>query len=426
MLDRRFVSENAEVVRAAVRAKGETRADVDAAIAAILEHRACKTEADDIRRRINELSRQVGAARREGRDATVLMEESRRAGDRLQALEDRMRALDARVQELLQWIPNLPAPDVPVGEGSSANRVVRQVGEPIRHSFPAKPHWEIGARLGIFDEERGARLAGSNFVLFRGAGARLVRALINFMLDVHTTRHGYVEIWPPALSRPAAMFGSGQLPKMKDDMYRLERDDLYLVPTAEVPLTNMFAGEILPAEAIPLKVTAYTPCFRREAGAYGRETRGLLRIHQFDKVELVQYVHPDRGFEALEEMVGHAEAVLQALGLTYRVVLLGTGDMSFASAKTYDIEAWAPAIGKWLEVSSVSNCTDFQARRIGVRFRDADGKLIHPHLLNGSGVALPRTIAALWETHQQPDGTVRVPEPLRPYLGGIERIAPET
>jgi seryl-tRNA synthetase len=309
---------------------------------------------------------------------------------------------------------------VPVGEDAKANRTEKTWGERKALPFKAKPHWEIGKDLGILDEERAAKLSGSNFLLLMGAGAALERALISFMIDLHVRKHGYREVWPPVLVNRDSMIGTGQIPKLEDDMYRCEKDDLFLIPTAEVPVTNLHRGEILTAAQLPILYTGYTACFRREAGAYSKDTRGMQRIHQFDKVEMVQFTHPEKSWDALESLTRNAEEVLEALGLPYRRVLLSTGDMSFASAKTYDLEAWAPGVDKWLEVSSCSNFTDFQARRLDCRFRDADGKVKHVHTLNGSGLALPRTVIAILENCQQADGTVVIPEVLRSYMGGLD------
>jgi seryl-tRNA synthetase len=320
-------------------------------------------------------------------------------------------------------IPNIPHASVPVGKDAAANREVRRYGEPKTFSFAPRPHWELGARLGLFDFERGAKLAGTGFPLYTGLGARLERALIQFMLDVHTTEHGYVEVSPPFLVNTAAMTGTGQLPKMAEDMYHVQSDDLWLVPTAEVPVTNIYREELIRAP-LPIKLTAYSPCFRREAGAAGRETRGLIRVHQFDKVELVKFVEPETSYDELEKLVADAEDILRRLGLTYRVLQLCTGDLSFAAAKCYDIELWAPGQQAWLEVSSCSTFEDFQARRAQIRYRNRDGKPAFVHTLNGSGVALARLVVALLENGQEADGGVALPEALQPYLGGLRRIAP--
>jgi seryl-tRNA synthetase len=313
---------------------------------------------------------------------------------------------------------------VPVGDDASANRVDKTWGERRKFPFKAKPHWELGLKLGILDEERAAKLSGSNWLLLKGAGARLERALIGFFLDVHTKEHGYTEIWPPYLVNRASMLGTGQLPKLEEDMYRLKDDDLFLIPTAEVPVTNLHRDEMLAAKDLPIKYTAYTACFRREAGAYGKDTRGMVRIHQFDKVEMVRFVHPDQGWTHLEELTRNAETLLERLGLEYRRVALSTGDMSFASAKTFDLEVWSPGVERWLEVSSCSTFTDFQARRMNCRFRDADGKVKFVHTLNGSGLALPRVVIAILENYQREDGSVGLPEVLHAHMGGEKELRP--
>jgi seryl-tRNA synthetase len=319
-------------------------------------------------------------------------------------------------------VPNIPAPDVPVGRTGADNVEVRRWGKPPGFEFQPRAHWDIGSDLGILDFERAAKVAGSNFALFKGAGARLVRALYSFMLDLHTREHGYTEVFPPFLVNRGAMTGTGQLPKLEEDMYHLDADDLFLIPTAEVPVTNLYRDEILNHEDLPIRHTAYTACFRREAGSYGRETRGLLRVHQFDKVEMVKFVHPEKSYEELESLLACAEAVMQHLGLHYRVMKLCTGELSFSGTKCYDIEAYAPGVDRWLEVSSCSNFEDFQARRANIRFRDADGKVKFVHTLNGSGVALARLIACILETYQQEDGSVRLPACLAPYMGGLDTI----
>jgi seryl-tRNA synthetase len=324
---------------------------------------------------------------------------------------------------MLLWIPNLPHPSVPIGRTEDDNQVVRVWGEKPEFNFEPVPHWDIGEALRIFDFQRGSAVAGSNFALFRGSGARLVRALIAFMLEIHTRQHGYTEVWPPSLSNRTCMTGTGQLPKLEEDMYRCDLDDFFLIPTAEVPLTNLHRDDIIDGARLPIRYTAYSPCFRREAGSYGKHTRGLNRVHQFDKVELVKFVVPETSYDELEGLVGDAEEVLQALGLHYRVNLLCTGELSFAAAKCYDLEVWSPAQNKWLEVSSCSNFEDFQARRAGIRYRPAPGeKARFVHTLNGSGVALPRTIVAILETYQTGDGRVKIPEALVPYMNGTEII----
>jgi seryl-tRNA synthetase len=363
----------------------------------------------------NAASQEVARRKQAGEGADELVARARALGEEIGRLERELGEAERSLDAILYELPNVTAPDVPAG-GEEANVVVRSWGAP-RESAP-RPHWEIGADLGLIDLERGAKISGSGFVVFRGAGARLVRALMSFMIDLHASRHGYEEVWVPFVVGERAMVGTGQLPNFEEDMYRLRDDELYLVPTAEVPVTNLYAGEILDGGALPIAHVAYSPCFRREAGSAGKDTRGLLRVHQFDKVELVRFARPEDSVEQHELLTRQAEAVLEALGLPYRVVLLAAGDTGFSSAKTYDLEVWSPGVGKWLEVSSCSNFGDFQARRANIRYRPAQGeKPRFVHTLNGSGLAFPRTIAAILEHYQQADGSVAVPEALRSHLG---------
>lgn len=363
----------------------------------------------------NAASQEVARRKKAKEDAEALIAETRALGDEIAALEREYDHAMSELERLQYELPNIPLPDVPDG-GEEANTVVRTWGEP-RPSDGVRPHWEVGAKLGILDLERGAKISGSGFVVLRGLGARLTRALMSFMLDLHTREHGYEEVWVPFLVNRRSMTGTGQLPKFEEDAYAAT-DDLFLIPTAEVPVTNLYRDEVLDASALPKAMTAYSPCFRREAGAHGKDTRGLIRVHEFDKVELVRYSVPEESPAQLELLTGHAEAVLQRLGLPYRVVLLAAGDTGFSSAKTYDLEVWAPGVGKWLEVSSCSTFTDFQARRANIRYRPGPGeKPRFVHTLNGSGLAFPRTIIAVLEHYQRPDGTVTVPDALRPYLG---------
>ncbi|MCX7887933.1 MAG: serine--tRNA ligase, partial [Verrucomicrobiae bacterium] len=348
----------------------------------------------------------------------------RQVGDRIAALDAQIAAVEQQLESALLMLPNLPHESVPPGKNSAHNVVVRVWGEKPHFDFVPRPHWELGENLRILDFARAAKISGSGFILYTAAGARLERGLINFLLDLHTRQHGYTEIFPPFLITRQCMIGTGQLPKFEEDMYRLRDDELYLAPTAEVPLCNLHRDEILRPDQLPIYYCAYTPCFRREAGAAGKDTRGMIRVHQFDKVELVKLCTPESSYEELEKMVADAERVLQLLGLHYRVVLLCTGDMGFASAKTYDIEVWAPGQNAYLEVSSCSNCEDFQARRANIRYKTADGKNRFVHMLNGSGTALARLYVALLETYQQADGTVKLPEILKPYLGETTHIKP--
>lgn len=421
MLDIAFIRENPEVARAAIKNRGD-KTDLDRILALDAELRKARAFVENLRAERNRASEEVARLKREKKPVDALIARTREVGDTIRAKEEAMKPLEAELESLLKWLPNCPAADVPIGTGSAANVEVRRWGTQKNYDFEPLPHWDLCSRLGLVDFERGARLGGSGFLLFTGAGARLERALINFMLDLHTREHGYIEMSPPSLATASCMFGSAQLPKLEAEMYKIKTDELYLIPTGEVPLINVHRGEILDAKQLPLNYVAYTPCFRREAGAAGKDTRGLIRVHQFDKVELVKLVHPSTSFDELEKLVAHAEKVLQLLGLHYRVVKLCTGDLSFASVKTYDIEVWAPGVGTWLEVSSCSTVGDFQARRANVRFRDADKKVKYVHMLNGSGLALPRTMIALIETYQQRDGSIELPLVLHPYMGGITVI----
>ena len=420
MLDPKFIAENRDLVKRAAAQKHEKRADVDGIVALNELRRKTQTELDNA----NHESKKISEEYRTSTDKAALGKRGGEVKERIKAIEAQVRDVETKLREAVQWVPNIPHESVPVGEDAAANRIEKTWGSKRTFTFKPKPHWELGAKLGILDEERAAKLSGSNWLLLKGAGARLERALINFFLDVHTREHGYTEIWPPYLVNRASMFGTAQLPKLEEDMYRLKDDDLFLIPTAEVPVTNLHRDELLNAKDLPVKYTAYTACFRREAGAYGKDTRGMVRIHQFDKVEMVRFVHPDQSWTHLEELTRNAESLLERLGLEYRRVALSTGDMSFASAKTFDLEAWAPGVDRWLEVSSCSNFTDFQARRMNCRFRDADGKVKFVHTLNGSGLALPRIVISLLENYQREDGSVALPEALHPYLGGDKELRP--
>ncbi|MGE0159286.1 MAG: serine--tRNA ligase [Gemmatimonadales bacterium] len=424
MLDVRRLRSEPEAVKAALaRRQAELPATVERVLARDAERRDALARVNDLKARRNEASRQVGELKRTGGDATELIASTKALGDEIAALDEMVRAADAEIEATMLGLPNTPLPEVPAG-GEDANRVVSTWGEPASFAFAPKPHWELGERLGILDLERGTRISGSGFFVLRGAGARLQRALIDWFLDVHADEHGYTELRVPYLVTAETMTGTGQLPKFADESYQTERDALWLIPTAEVPVTNLHRDELLVVGDLPVRYTAYTPCFRREAGAAGKDTRGLLRVHQFDKVEMVRYETPERSRDALEELTEHAETLLRRLGLCFRRLLLAAGDLGASSAMTYDLEVWAPGVGKWLEVSSCSTFTDYQARRANLRFRRKQSeKPEFVHTLNGSGLALPRTLAALLETHQQEDGSVTVPEPLVPYVG-TERLTP--
>ncbi|HZK77498.1 MAG TPA: serine--tRNA ligase [Gemmatimonadaceae bacterium] len=418
MHDLRMIREQIDVLRDGMRRRGKLDAlapFIDRAAEVDAERRAM-IQAEERKASRNAMTQEVAKRKRAGENADDLLAQSRNLGEEISKLESELGDLEAELQRNMLEIPNVTLDDVPAG-GEEANKQVRSWGTP-REAQSVKPHWDVGVALGLIDFERGAKISGSGFIVFRGKGARLVRSLMNFMLDLHTAEHGYEEAWVPVVVNRASMTGTTQLPKFEDDMYAIRDEDLFLIPTAEVPVTNLYANEILAAADLPKGMTAYTPCFRREAGAHGKDTRGLIRVHEFDKVELVRYATPETSSDQLELLTSHAEKVLQLLGLPYRVVLLAAGDTGFGSAKTYDLEVFAPGAGVWLEVSSCSVFNDFQARRAGIRYRPAEGgKPRFVHTLNGSGLAFPRIIAAILEHYQNADGTITVPEVLRPYLG---------
>ncbi len=419
MLDLRSLRNDPATAKAALRKRGDQdyAAAVDRVLSLDEERREAIGEVEELKARRNEVSRLIGELKRSGEAAEDRILEMRSVGERIGTLDAVVSEAEEKIRSLLLDIPNLPLEEVPEG-GEEANLVVRQWGEKPSFGFTPRPHWELGDALGILDLSRGAKISGSGFPVLRGRGARLQRGLIDFMLDLHTREHGYQELRVPYLVTPETMTGTGQLPKFSEESYLTDRDDLWLIPTAEVPVTNLHRDELLGASDLPLLYTAYSPCFRREAGAAGKDTRGLLRVHQFDKVELVRYESPERSREALEELTGEAESVLRRLGLSYRVVLLAAGDLGFSSALTYDLEVWAPGVDKWLEVSSCSVFTDYQARRANLRFRPGPGeKPEFVHTLNGSALALPRLMVALLESYQEEGGSVRIPEPLHSYVG---------
>ena len=424
MLDLRRIRQEPDEVRAAlVKRDPEHAAAVDRILELDVERRDALGQVNDLKAERNQTSKRIGALKRTGEDATALVEAMREVGDRIAALDARVAEAEGEIDALLLDLPNTPLDVVPIG-GEEDNQVVSTWGEAARFDFEPRPHWDIGETLGILDLPRGARVSGSGFPVLRGQGARLQRGLINFFLDVHVREHGYEEVRIPYLVNRESMTGTGQLPKFAEESYLTERDDLWLIPTAEVPVTNLYRGEMLTLDQLPMKLTAYSPCFRREAGAAGKDTRGLLRVHQFDKVELVRYETPERSFEALEELTREAETLLERLGLRYRRLLLATGDLGRSGAMTYDLEVWAPGVEKWLEVSSCTTFTDYQARRADVRFRRAQAEKPElVHTLNGSALALPRVVAALLETGQRADGSVTLPEPLHTYVGS-ERLDP--
>ena len=418
-----MVREHIDALRSGLKRRGALdglSATIDRAVALDKSRRETIQAVEERKAARNAVSQQVGQRKRAGEAADDLQQQSRALGEEIARLDSELAETEGQLNSILLELPNMTLDQVPAG-GEESNAVVREWGTP-RADARVQPHWEIGTRLGLIDFERGAKISGSGFIVFRATGARLVRSLMNLMLDVHTREHGYEETWVPVVVNRASMTGTAQLPKFEDDMYALKDEDAFLIPTAEVPVTNLYRDEVLPESELPKGFAAFSACFRREAGAAGKDTRGLLRVHEFDKVELVRYVTPDSSGDQLELLTGHAEKILQLLELPYRVVRLAAGDTGFASAHTYDLESYAPGVGKWLEVSSCSNFTDFQARRANIRYKPIDGgKPRFVHTLNGSGLAFPRIIASILEHHQQEDGSVRVPTALRTYLGA-ERL----
>lgn len=417
MLSLSKIRENTDAIQKRVSLKGE---DIDFSSFLKLDeqHRKLLTEINDLRAERNRASEKIANVKRSGRNAAETITAMRKVGEQIKSLETEADELREKIHSAIEVIPNVPHESVPLGNSEKDNKVVREWGEKPEFDYTIKDHVELGSSLQLFDFERSAKISGSGFPLFIGQGAKLERALINFMLDYHLDHHKYTEIFPPFLVRSSAPFTCGQLPKFAEDMYYIEKDELYLIPTAEVPVTNIHMDEILDEQDLPKNYTAYSACFRREAGSYGKETRGLLRVHQFNKVEMVKFVTPESSYKELELLVSHAEAILQTLGLHYRVIELCAGDLSFSAAKCYDLEVWSPAENKWLEVSSCSNYEDFQARRGNIRYRKSSNhKTDFVHTLNGSGVATPRLTVALLESYQTPDGKVIVPKALQPYVG---------
>jgi seryl-tRNA synthetase len=422
MLDLKFVRENIAVVEEALR-KRRSSLNLDGFVALDKARRSLLVEVEGMRAERNAASEEIGRLRREKKDAPEIMERMKALSTRLKEAEAELPAIEVRMEEVLLAIPNLPDPSVPDGAGEEDNPVVRSWGTPRVFPFPVKDHVDLGTELDILDFDRAVKITGGRFCLSKGAGALLERALISFMLDIHTREHGYLEVLPPFLANSASFLGTGQLPKFKEDLFHVEGTDYFLIPTAEVPVTNIVRDEILAAETLPLKMTAYTPCFRAEAGSYGKDTRGMIRQHQFNKVEMVRICRPEESAGELEKLTDDAEEILRRLDLPYRVVTLCTGDIGFSAAKTYDIEVWVPSQQRYREISSCSSFTDFQARRAKIRFREGtSGKPRLAHTLNGSGLAVGRTVVAILENYQREDGTIDVPEALRPYMGGLARI----
>ena len=424
MIDIKKLREEFEETTAALARRGVDRAVLEKARDLDARRRALVGETETLKAKRNAASKEIGKIAKEGGDIAAAKNEMRKVGDRIAEIDKELAEVEHDLRETLLMIPNIPAPEIPTGLDSSANVVVRKVGEWKDPDFKILDHMAIGEKLGIFDFPRGVKLTGTGFPIILGQGAKLQRALIQYMLDLHCQTQGYTEMLPPFVVNSDSMTGTGQLPKFAEDLYHCQIDDFWLIPTAEVPVTNYYRDDILQAKDLPVKLTAYTPCFRREAGSAGKMTRGMLRVHQFDKVEMVNFVHPDTSFVQLETLVKEAEAVLTGLGLHFRVLQLCSGDMGFSAAKCYDLELWAPGEQQWLEVSSCSCFTDYQARRLNCRFKDADGKTRLVHTLNGSGVALPRLMVALLEQHQNADGSVTIPEVLRPYMNGQEKLLP--
>ena len=423
MLDVKLLREDLARVAGRIATRG-TQINWDAFVSLDRERRDALSNLERLKERKNRLSSEIGKVKKSRGDATSLMREVEEVSEAIRGGEGPLAELDARFEEFLLTLPNLPEPTVPIGTSAADNKEVRRWGNPPEFNFSAKNHWDIGEELGILDFARAAKIAGARFALYKDAGARLERALINFMLDLHTQKHGYREVLPPFLVNRDTMTGTGQLPKFEEDLFRVSEPDFFLIPTAEVPVTNIHREEMLEREQLPIRYVAYTPCFRREAGSYGQDVRGLIRQHQFNKVELVKFTEPEHSYAELEKLLADAEAVLQQLQLPYRVVELCTGDLGFAAAKTYDLEVWLPGQTAYREISSCSNFEDFQARRAQIRYRkEARGKPIFVHTLNGSGLAVGRTLVAVLENYQQKDGSVVIPEVLRFYMGGLDRIA---
>ena len=425
MLDLRFVRKNIDLIREALAKRGSDL-DVNVFLALDEKRRAILAELEQLNAQRNQLAAEISRRKKAKEDASEVIAEVKKLSERIKVLDEELEDVQTRIQYWLIRLPNIPHPSVPVGKDESENQVIKTWGEKPSFSFTPKPHWEIGEKLGILDFKRAAKITGSRFVVYKGLGAALERALINFMLDLHIKEHGYTEIFPPFIVNEDSLFGTGQLPKFKEDLFKIEGENYYLIPTAEVPVTNLHRDEVLNEKDLPIKYVAYSACFRAEAGSYGRDVRGIIRQHQFNKVELVKFTTPETSYDELESLLADAEEVLKRLELPYRVVVLCTGDLGFAAAKTYDIEVWLPGQNVYKEISSCSNFEAFQARRANIRFKRKGGKRTElVHTLNGSGLAIGRTVVAILENYQQEDGSVVIPEVLRPYMGGIEVIKAE-
>ena len=415
MLDIKFIRSNPDEVTAAMKKRGMDL-DLSEFLSLDENRRKILSEVEQLKSKRNSVSKEIGIMKKNGENADQLVQEMGEVGEKIKELDEQVKNIDTRLKDIILTIPNIPDESLPIG-GESDYRVERTWGEPTKFAFEPQAHWDIGEKLGILDFERATKVTGARFTFYRGLGARLERAVISLMLDIHTSENGYEELIPPYMANKDSMTGTGQLPKFAEDMFKLEGLDYYLIPTAEVPVTNYYRDEILNEKDLPIKHCAFSPCFRSEAGSYGRDTRGIIRQHQFHKVELVKFANPENSFEELEKLTNDAEKVLQRLNLPYRVITLATGDIGFSSAKTYDIEVWLPSFKTYREISSCSNFLDFQARRANIRYRDKQGKVQFVHTLNGSGLAVGRTVAAILENYQQADGSVIVPEALRPFMG---------
>ena len=422
MLDLKFIRANPEKVKEGLAKRGED-IDIDKLLELDEKRRDLLSEAEQLKSRQNAVSKEVPKLKKEGKDVAPILEEMKQLSEKVKQMEGELRELDQQIQDIMYSIPNIPHPSVPVGDSEDDNVPMRYWGEPRKFDFEAKAHWDIGTELGILDFATAGKVTGARFALYRGAGAALERALISFFLDVHITKHNYEEVFPPFMVHRHSMVGTGQLPKFEEDAFKVEKTDYFLIPTAEVPVTNMYREQIIEPGVLPIKHVAYSACFRAEAGSAGRDTRGLIRQHQFNKVELVKFVAPETSYDELETLVNDAEEILQLLNIPYRVTMMCTADLGFTASKKYDLELWMPSYNRYVEVSSCSNFEDFQARRADIKYRPAIGeKAQYVHTLNGSGLAVGRTLAAILENYQQQDGSVIIPEPLRKYMNGLERI----